>query len=59
VGVALSNRGRIEIIAPWGLEDLFGLVVRRNPARVSLETYRQRTEQKRYAQRWPRVRVLT
>ena len=59
VGVALSNRGRTEIIAPWGLEDLFGLVVRRNPARVSLETYRQRTEQKRYAQRWPRVRVLT
>jgi hypothetical protein len=46
------------VIAPHGLEDLFNCVVRRNPTRVSLETYRRRVEQKRYAARWPRVTVF-
>ena len=57
VGVCLSNAGSIEVIAPYGLEDLFALRVRRNPARVSVETYRLRVEQKQYAKRWPRVSV--
>ena len=34
------------------------MVVRHNPARASLETYRQRVASKRYAQRWPRVTVI-
>jgi uncharacterized protein len=58
VGVALGDRGEIQIIAPWGLGDLFGITVRRNPTRVSLETYRQRVEQKRYTQRWPMAKVV-
>jgi len=58
VGVYIGNGGGIEIIAPYGLEDLFALRVRRNPARVSVETYRQRVEQKQYAKRWPRVSVV-
>lgn len=58
VGVALRADDGIEVIAPHGLDDLFGIVVRRNPVRVSVETYRQRVAQKRYAQRWPRVTVL-
>jgi hypothetical protein len=31
--------------------------IRRNPVRVSIETYRQRCASKRYAERWPRVVV--
>ena len=58
VGVSLDEGGGVRVIAPFGLQDLFGLVVRRNPRRVSLETYRQRVEQKAYARRWPRVRVI-
>ncbi|UTH75445.1 nucleotidyltransferase family protein [Chromobacterium sp. IIBBL 290-4] len=58
VGVELDEQDNLQVIAPYGLEDLFGMVVRRNPARVSLETYRQRVAQKRYAERWPRVRVV-
>lgn len=58
VGVFLSASGSIEIIAPHGLEDLFALRIRRNPARVSVEIYRQRIEQKQYAKRWPRVSVV-
>ena len=57
VGITLDEQSRVQVIAPWGLEDLFTIKVRRNPTRVSLETYRQRTEQKRYAARWPRVIV--
>ena len=59
VGITLDERDEIQVIAPWGLEDLFGVTVRRNPTRVSLETYRQRVEQKRYSQRWPMVKVVT
>lgn len=57
VGVWLSDEGSIEVIAPHGLDDLFSLVVRRNPTRVSVDTYRQRVAQKNYTQRWPSVRV--
>jgi hypothetical protein len=57
VGVWLDGDDALHVIAPLGLDDLLGLRVRRNPARVSLETYRQRCATKRYAERWPRVVV--
>lgn len=58
VGVFLTASGCIEVIAPHGLGDLFGLQVRRNPIRVSVETYHKRVEQKQYTKRWPRVLVV-
>ncbi len=58
VAVSLSADGEVHIIAPLGLSDLFGMVVRRNPRRVSIDTYRKRTAEKRYMERWPRVRVV-
>ncbi len=58
VGLRLDDDGRLHVIAPLGLDDLFGMVVRRNPARVSLQAYRQRVASKRYTQRWPRVTVV-
>lgn len=58
VGLALNEDDSISVIAPHGLDDLFGCIVRRNPTRVSLATYRQRVEQKNYAARWPKVKVL-
>lgn len=58
VGVSLSPVGNITIIDPHGLDDLFNMVVRRNPARVSPETYRQRIAQKDYQARWPEVRII-
>jgi hypothetical protein len=58
--VALAPRedGSLRVIAPHGLGDLFDMVVRRNPVRVSLRTYGERVASKRYAERWPRVRVI-
>ena len=58
VGLRLDDDDVMHVIAPLGLDDLFAMLVRRNPARVSVETYRQRVASKRYAQRWPRVTVV-
>lgn len=58
VGLRLETDDSITVIAPHGLQDLFGCVVQRNPIRVSVSTYRQRVIQKRYAARWPKVQVV-
>jgi uncharacterized protein len=58
VGLWLDDRDGLHVIAPLGLHDLFAMVVRRNPSRVSVATYRERVASKRYAQRWPQVRVV-
>jgi hypothetical protein len=57
VGVWLDAQDVLHVIAPHGLHDLLGMRVRRNPACVSLGTYRQRCASKRYAEHWPRVTV--
>lgn len=58
VGLCLHADDSIEVIAPHGLDDLFNCVVRRNPTRASIDTYRMRVAQKKYALRWPRVIVV-
>jgi len=57
VGVRLNDDDALHVIAPHGLADLLGMRIRRNPVRVSVDTYRQRCASKRYAERWPRVVV--
>ena len=57
VGVWLDERDVLHVIAPHGLTDLLGMRIRRNPVRVSVQTYRERCESKRYAERWPQVVV--
>ncbi len=59
VGLTLNRDDSIDVIAPHGLDDLFNCVVRRNPTRVSIDTYRRRIEQKQYWLRWPKVAILT
>lgn len=58
VGLWLDDDDQLHVIAPHGLDDLFGMVVRRNPARVSVQTYRERVASKRYSERWSRVNVV-
>lgn len=58
VGLHLLPDGEIGIVAPHGLDDLFNMVVRRNPARISAAGYAQRVASKNYAARWPRVTVV-
>jgi hypothetical protein len=56
--VRLLPDDRVQVVAPCGLEDLFGLVCRRNPRRVSVAHYRRRVRDKRIADRWPGVRIV-
>jgi hypothetical protein len=58
VGLRLTQDDRLVIEAPFGLDDLLGLVHRRNPRRVSVEEYRRRLASKRIAERWPLVTVV-
>jgi hypothetical protein len=58
IGVTLNSDDSIRVIAPFGLDDLFACIVRRNPARVSVETYRKRIAEKQYSVRWPLVTVI-
>lgn len=58
VGVRLGTAG-IEVLAPFGLYDLFNLVIRPTPAfageRQSIVM--DRLEQKRWLERWPRLKL--
>jgi hypothetical protein len=58
VGLTLRDDDSIDVIAPYGLDDLFAMVVRRNPTRVNVDTYRKRIEQKQYQKRWPHVTIV-
>jgi len=55
VAVRIEAASRLQVVAPFGLEDLFGLVVRRNPARISPSEFQRRVAEKRWRERWPRV----
>lgn len=57
VGVNLDDEESIGVVAPHGLDDLFGLRVRHNPLRASVATYRQRLASKRFGERWPLLSI--
>jgi hypothetical protein len=59
IGLTLRADDSIEVIAPHGLSDLFAMVVRHNPTRVSIETFRKRVQEKQYQTRWHRVTVIS
>ncbi|WP_416763453.1 nucleotidyltransferase family protein [Roseateles sp. So40a] len=58
VGIWLDAEDAPQVVAPHGLEDLFAMVVRRNPTRASVRDFNDRTASKRYAERWPKVRIV-
>jgi hypothetical protein len=58
VGVFLDAAGVVRVIAPHGLADLFDGMVRWNPIRVPPEVYLDRVARKRFAERWPQVKVM-
>jgi uncharacterized protein len=58
IGVRLLADDSIQVVAPCGLDDLFGLICRRNPRRVTEAQYLRRVERLQIAKRWPRVQIL-
>lgn len=58
VGVALTAQATVEVVAPFGLADLFGLVLRRSPLLRDPEVFEERAVAKRFSERWPRLRTI-
>jgi uncharacterized protein len=53
-----SIASRVELLAPFGVSDLLSLIVAPTPAFVhKIGIYRSRVAQKRWAQRWPKLRI--
>jgi hypothetical protein len=61
VGARLADDGAIEIAAPFGLEDLFGLVVRPTPRfqTIKHDVYLDRVRAKQWQATWPRLAIHT
>lgn len=57
VGVSLGSDGQLRVIAPLGLSDLFGLVLRRGPLLRDADAFTQRLRSKRFLERWPLLRL--
>jgi uncharacterized protein len=58
IAVRLHADDTLAIIAPCGLHDLFGLILRRNPRRVTRAIFHQRLESKQILTKWPRVQII-
>jgi uncharacterized protein len=58
VGARHSVDGKVDVLAPFGLEDLFALVVRPNPERVDRTAFLERVARKRWIERWPELKIV-
>jgi hypothetical protein len=58
IGVRLLADDSLHVVAPHGLEDLFGLVCRRNPQGITREQFHRRLQTQQVARRWPGVRIV-
>lgn len=56
IGAYLNSEG-IQIIAPFGIRDLFELKLRRNPACMDSTAFIRRLKEKQFMQHWPRVEL--
>lgn len=56
---ARSIRGRVEVKAPYGIDDLLDLTVRPTPAfGHKMNVYRERVMGKDWPARWPKLKML-
>lgn len=58
IGARRTGDGRIEICAPHGLEDLFGMVVRRSPLFTDKDYFLERVRKKGWKKKWPRIDIV-
>ena len=57
IGITKKLAG-YQVYAPFGLDDLFNMVVRRNPRRVDIKTYEKRIEDKQFSRKWGKVKII-
>ena len=59
VAVTKVHKDEYKVYAPCGLEDLFGMVIRRNPARIDVQTYTARISKKQCDQCWKSIKIIS
>lgn len=59
VGARLLPDDDMLVVGPHGLGDLFACVCRHNPTRVPRGVYERRVAEKRWVDRWPRLRIVS
>ena len=58
IAVRLNHDNQLEVMAPFGLSDLFELKLRWNPQLVSYDLFLNRVMQKRWLERWPKLQLV-
>ncbi len=58
VAVTLTDDGRVCVIAPYGLDDLFAMVARPNTRCPTSGAFAERMAKKRWGERWPLVQIV-
>lgn len=58
IAVRLNSNNQIEYIAPYGLEDLFNLLVMPTP-KFDLTIYKHRIKKKRWKEKWDKLEIKT
>lgn len=58
IAVRLTEKNNLEIVAPFGLEDLFELKVRWNDRLVSHDVFLKRVQSKRFLERWHKLVII-
>jgi hypothetical protein len=58
IGVMLDSNNEIMIIAPYGLEDLFQMMVRRSPLFQDKDYYLNRVKNKNWIIQWPQLTII-
>lgn len=57
IGVRLNEKNKVEIIAPYGIEDLVNLIVRPIP-NTDLSIFSERVNNKEWLTKWPLLKVI-
>jgi uncharacterized protein len=58
IGVRLDEADELHIAAPYGLADLYDMVLRRSPRFNNREYYLQRMRNKQWQRHWPKLQVI-
>ncbi len=58
MAVRLLPDDTLYVIAPFGLSDLFDMILRRNPTRVSRDEFLRRCRDKAIQSKWARVQLI-
>lgn len=58
VAIRLTPENQIECIAPYGLDDLFNLLIRPTPG-FDLKVYRERVTKKKWSEKWDQLEIKT